>query len=140
MTKRTRKSAKTRVVVPSEDYETKCFVNWLQRQKDTGLIQQYSHLPLEARSRAQRIKNHALGTRPGVPDFLIVLPGPRFLFVEMKRVRGGRVSAEQKRWLEAIGEYGKVCRGAQEAISFVECFMLRAEQPARTASSEGQNG
>ena len=43
------------------------------------------------------IKLHPVGLR-GVPDRLIVLPGPRVVFVELKRPKGGVISALQHWW------------------------------------------
>ena len=61
------------------------------------------------------------GLRPGVPD--IDLPVKRFpysgLRIEMKRVKGGVVSAEQKKVHRLLAEQGylvKVCKGHIEAI------------------------
>jgi hypothetical protein len=38
-----------------------------------------------------------IGTR-GFFDRLVILPGPRVIFVELKRPKGGRVSPHQKQW------------------------------------------
>ena len=46
--------------------------------------------------------------------------------IEMKRVRGGSVSPEQKAWgkiYELAGIRCKVCRGADEAIKFIDDIM-----------------
>jgi hypothetical protein len=43
------------------------------------------------------IKLSPTGLR-GVPDRLIVLPGPRVIFVELKRPKGGVISALQHWW------------------------------------------
>ena len=59
-------------------------------------------------------KMKAEGVRPGVPDLLV----PRwFLWIEMKRQRGGRLSADQKDWiayLESIGQTVIVGEGATD--------------------------
>ena len=42
----------------------------------------------------------------GVPDRIIILPGARVIFCEVKRPKGGRLSALQvkwKEWLTALG-------------------------------------
>ncbi len=47
----------------------------------------------------------------------------RLVFIEMKRKKGGVVSPEQKQWLNVLNLAGiesVVCRGADEAIRFVE--------------------
>jgi len=43
------------------------------------------------------VKLSPMGLR-GVPDRLIVLPGPRVVFVELKRPKGGVISALQHWW------------------------------------------
>lgn len=58
---------------------------------------------LRERVKAQHgicVKTRAIGRR-GFFDRLIVLPGPRIVFAEIKRPRGGRVSAHQ-RWYHAV--------------------------------------
>ena len=42
----------------------------------------------------------------GVPDRIVLLPGGRALFIELKRPKGGQLSARQKWWglkLQALG-------------------------------------
>lgn len=51
------------------------------------------------------IKLSPTGLR-GVPDRLIVLPGPRVIFVELKRPKGGVVSALQHWWRERLVALG----------------------------------
>lgn len=51
------------------------------------------------------IKLSPVGLR-GVPDRLIVLPGPRVVFVELKRPKGGVVSALQHWWRERLLRLG----------------------------------
>jgi len=38
--------------------------------------------------------------RRGFFDRLIILPGPRIIFAEVKRPRGGRVSAHQRQYID----------------------------------------
>lgn len=68
------------------------------------------------------------GVRPGVPD--IVLPvargGHHGLYVELKRVRGGRLSEEQRSWiarLNAEGYYAVCCEGAEVAIEVIVWYL-----------------
>jgi hypothetical protein len=42
----------------------------------------------------------------GVPDRIILLPGGRVHFVEMKRPKGGRLSAMQKWWAKTLTGMG----------------------------------
>lgn len=42
----------------------------------------------------------------GIPDRMILLPGGRLFFVEMKREKGGRISKGQDRFREILSELG----------------------------------
>lgn len=104
---------------PSEDYEGACFALWLDQQ---GYL--FSHLAQNTftRSYATKAKLKRAGVKPGVPDYCVLLHGPRTVFIEMKRVKGGVVSKEQKEWIKALNERGTpaaVCRGFEEAKAFI---------------------
>jgi len=51
------------------------------------------------------IKLSPVGLR-GVPDRLMVLPGPRVVFVELKRPKGGVISALQHWWRSRLTALG----------------------------------
>lgn len=60
------------------------------------------------------------GVKPGVPD--ICWPVPRYpfhgLYLEMKRVKGGKVSDAQKPWVQRLREQGykvEICKGFEAA-------------------------
>ena len=68
------------------------------------------------------------GVRAGVPD--ICLPVPRggygALYIELKRLKGGRVSEEQRAWIDALnraGNYAVVCKGFDEAKTQIENYL-----------------
>lgn len=68
------------------------------------------------------------GVKAGVPDlFLPVAVGNRHgLFIEMKRVDGGKVSREQTAWGERLTEQGHawiVCRGWEEAAAMLKRYL-----------------
>lgn len=42
----------------------------------------------------------------GVPDRLVLLPGGRVIFVELKRPQGGVISGRQKWWAEKLNKLG----------------------------------
>ena len=42
----------------------------------------------------------------GVPDRIVLLPGGRVIFVELKRPQGGKMSAMQKWWANKLNSLG----------------------------------
>lgn len=66
------------------------------------------------------------GVRPGVPDLFLATPacGYHGLFIEMKKIKGGRVSEYQKTMIERLKMNGylvQVCEGwldAKEVIMY----------------------
>lgn len=74
------------------------------------------------------------GVSPGFPDFIIVLPRTGLLCIELKRKEGGKVSAAQTEWIDALndcpGVESHVCYGADESIKLIESFYPL--QPTRT--------
>lgn len=106
--------------VPTEAEEAKLLVAYLRLK---GYA--FHHSPnetgssFEARRRAIRVKRE--GTSPGFPDYLIIV-NKRLIAIEMKRQKGGVVSKAQKDWLGLLNEakvQAQVCRGADEAIAFI---------------------
>ena len=75
---------------------------------------------------ARKLK--AEGVRRGVPDLCLCLPrgGYHGLFIELKRQKGGQVSAEQKAWISALrgqGYRAEVCKGATEAWDVIREYV-----------------
>lgn len=73
-------------------------------------------------------KLKAEGVRAGVPDLFLAVPRGRYhgLFVEMKKTKGGRIQANQKKMLEILGVYGYhsvVCHGFFEARKEIENYI-----------------
>jgi hypothetical protein len=79
---------------------------------------------------AQAKKQKAAGMKSGIPD--IFFPVPRYpyhgLYIEMKRVKGGVLSDEQKLMIPRLSEQGylvAVCRGFEDAkVVFLKYFAL----------------
>ena len=118
--------------IPSEDEECITFVQWLNL-KDIP----HAHIANESRSnnrnaiiRGAKLKR--MGQSRGVWDYEIFLPikNPggaieryQLVKIEMKRVKNGKVLAEQKEWgkiYEMAGIPCKVCYGAGDAIDYLE--------------------
>ena len=45
----------------------------------------------------------------GVPDRILLLPGGRVFFAELKRPKGGRLSGRQKWWNRTLAALGFTC-------------------------------
>ena len=70
----------------------------------------------------------ATGATAGVPDLFLPVPTSQYhgLFIEMKRTKGGKVSPEQKEWLEYLNSAGYravVCKGFLEAKAVIESYL-----------------
>lgn len=73
------------------------------------------------------------GVRAGVPDYCLPVPRGGFhgLYVELKRLSGGRTSPEQREWLamlQAQGYRAVVCRGWEQAWAVIRDYL--AADPA----------
>lgn len=77
----------------------------------------------------------ALGVRPGVADLVFVLPEGRVGFIELKAPDGGRQSADQAEFEEAVRALGApylICRSLAE----VEGALMAWGVPLRGRSCE----
>jgi len=112
-----RKKAHTLISVEkishSEHSEQVGFVNWFREKYPKVLIFAIPNGEKRAISVATRLK--AEGVTRGIPDLYI--PSCN-LWVEMKRVKGGRISPDQKKiisYLESVGHTVIVGKGATDA-------------------------
>lgn len=83
----------------------------------------YFHVPNETYTKSWNVKrkNRAMGVKKGVPDIFMLVKG-RLASVEMKRLKGGVTSPEQKAWIQMLNDSGipsRVCKGCDAAIAFV---------------------
>lgn len=124
------------LTLASEDEECFVFTEWLQYQQNLKNIFKFSHIPNEtpAVKRVNGVwkKNYKtlarlkrLGVNKGIPDYIIIVSTGTVVMVEMKRVKGSTTSNEQKEWIKYFNLCGdsvhaKICKGADEAIKFVE--------------------
>lgn len=121
--------------VPLEDDECIRFANWLRVNNIP-----HAHIANESRSgsRSAMIRGAKLkrmGQSRGVWDYEIFVPvygvgktvdDYQLLKIEMKRKKGGTLSPEQIEWGQIYKTAGiphKVCKGAEEAIEFVQSFL-----------------
>lgn len=118
---------------PLESAEQIALVEWLELQ---GL--KFTAIPNSTFTRSWSVKrrNYREGLRPGLADLFIIVPRHKSadgegyaLYIEMKRQRGGVLSADQKAWQEAINGLGianiqsYVCKGAESAIATVSHYL-----------------
>jgi hypothetical protein len=106
--------------IPSEDREQMLLVQWFRRTYPGVRI--FAIPNGGHRHPAVAAKLKATGASAGVPDLFI--PAWK-LWIEMKRVKGGTVSAEQKDWIKYLEEVGycvKVCKGAEAAKGQIQAF------------------
>lgn len=73
-------------------------------------------------------KLRAEGVRPGFPDLVLPVARGGFfgLFVELKRLRGGSVSPEQRQWHEQLESHGycvRVCKGGDAAWDILRWYL-----------------
>jgi VRR-NUC domain len=104
----------------TEHREQVLLVNWCKRHKDSRLHLIFA-IPNGTTTSKQYGQKAALeGVKAGVPDLFLPVPnnGYHGLFIEMKRLDGGTLSAVQKQWLKNLKEQGykaEVCHGCEAA-------------------------
>lgn len=119
--------------VPLERDEQIRFVTWLEdRDIRVTAIPNSTYTT----SHNQKALNRATGLRPGFPDLVVLIkPSQSYdgrgylLLPEMKRVKGGKVSPDQRAWIAALNGLGcnqiesVVAHGAEEAIEYVSGYL-----------------
>jgi len=113
--------------VPTEHQEQVGLVNWFRSHYPHLLIFAIPNGEKRAISVAKRLK--AEGVVSGVPDLAICLPNGQILWVEMKRIKGSRLSQEQKevhKLLENLGHSVIVGYGAKDASEKIIIFLHKA--------------
>ena len=115
--------------------EHKALIEWIEyRKKTTPDLDMYFH-PANGGERTARAGAllKPLGVRPGVPDLFLMVPrgGYHGLAIELKRKGGGRVSPEQKDWIERLNAQGyraTVCFGWNDARQTIEAYLGQGKQ------------
>jgi len=118
--------------IPTEHEEQREVVRWFRRTLSPVRIFSIPNGGARGIAAAARLK--AEGVSPGVPDLYIPAWG---LWIEMKRSKGGVLSAEQKDWiayLESVGHCVLVCHGAEEAKARIATFL--DEHPCHKPTSK----
>ena len=115
-----------------EDSEQIALMKWaafsLGKYPELGLLFHIPNGGLRGKAEAARFKQ--MGVKSGVPDLFLPISksGAHGLFIEMK-VPGGRVSPEQKKWINELKKQGYaavVCFGWDEAREVLEKYLRGA--------------
>jgi hypothetical protein len=111
--------------IPTEHEEQRLLVWWFRRKWPDVRIFAIPNGGARSIITAGRLK--AEGVSPGVPDLFI--PAWK-LWIEMKRAKGGSLSAEQKdfiKYLESVGFSCIVGKGNQDAQDKITAFFTKNE-------------
>lgn len=81
-----------------------------------------------SRSKAEAGRFRAEGVKSGVPDICLPVARGEYhgLYIELKRVKGGRVSPAQQRWIAALRDQGYcacVCKGWDDAAHVIKAYL-----------------
>ena len=121
--------------VPSESQEQQRLFQWVRLAEGAHPeLRLLYHIPNEGkRSRAGGRRMVAEGLRRGVPDLCLPVArgGKHGLYIELKRVKRGRVSEEQAEWLHRLCEEGyaaQVCNGWEEAARVLETYLREGKK------------
>jgi len=119
-----------------DDHQTALF-RWARLQsKVMPELDLLLHVPNGGKRNAReaaRLK--AQGTKAGVPDLCLPVPrgGKHGLWIELKAPENGRVSVDQKRWIEALNKQGYVacvCVGWLQARNVIIEYLNPPESAA----------
>lgn len=120
----------TRISTPMEHDEQTALIDWtILRSGMYPELKLFYHIPNEGkRTHAAAIRLKQEGMKRGVPDNCLPVPrgGYHGLYIELKRVSGGRATQEQKQWIEDLSEQGylaMICKGWQEAADVIERYL-----------------
>jgi len=107
--------------IPTEHEEQREVVRWFRQKYHPMRIFAIPNGGFRSKATAARLK--AEGVSRGVPDLYVP---EKSLWIEMKRIEGGRLSPDQRNWIQYLTEIGNVvlvCRGADDAKEQIDNFM-----------------
>lgn len=118
-------------LIPSEHQEQIDLIKWCDSHSDPRIHLIYSHLNGLRTNIGAAIKAKAAGARRGIPDLFLPVPINEFhgLYIELKRVKGGSLSKEQKEWMLLLTNQGYKsvrCNGSEAAkVAIEDYFVIR---------------
>jgi len=119
-----------KITCPSEHEEQKALFYWasvmLHRYPELKLLHAIPNGGLRNKVVAAKLK--AEGVKPGVPDVCLPIPRGGFhgLYIEMKIIKGYKISDDQDWWAVKLRDQGykaRLCRGCKEAIEVIEKYL-----------------
>lgn len=121
-------------VIRSEHLEQRDFFDFLRKLEfgnpDIRFVYAIPNGGLRNIRVAKSLKDE--GVKPGVPDICWPCPMGEFhgLYIEMKRTKLGKVSADQRVWIDWLKEKGcyvEVCKGFEEAKNVFLTYIKMGE-------------
>ena len=117
--------------IPTETQEQTWVIQWSMQPSVRTKFQDLKylfHIPNERSDKVQAAILKRMGVKKGVPDLCLPVPKGKHhgLWIEMKRIKDGVVSDDQRWWkenLESMGYIVAVCRGWQQAVNIL-CWYL----------------
>ena len=114
---------------------TRAAVGDLTESQEQQLLFEWAELALMyhipnggSRSKSEAGRFRAEGVKAGVPDICLPVArgGYHGLYIELKRVKGGRVSTAQQGWIAALRDQGYcacVCKGWDAAAGVIKKYL-----------------
>lgn len=102
------------------------------------------HVPNEGmRSRATGGRMQSEGMKRGVPDICLPVArgGHHGLYIELKRIAGGRLSTDQAGWLEALAREGYcaiLCKGWEDAAQMIMDYLKSGTKEGGAGRNAGR--
>jgi len=128
---------------PTEATEQTRLIQWARMQsgryKELALLY---HIPNGgSRHRAEAARLKAQGVQAGVPDLCLPVArgGCHGLYIELKRIQGGKISPEQTAWMEALKAQGymvAVCQGWEMASEIIMRYLREKENASKDEQQE----
>ena len=123
-------SAEKQLPMANEEAEQIALMRWAAYQEKLyPALKKLHHIPNGgSRGKAEAGRFKLMGVKPGVPDLFLpeARGGYHGLYIEMKRVHNGVVSAAQKGWIRTLRESGyrvEVCRGWVAASEVLKDYL-----------------
>lgn len=116
--------------IPTESEEQQALFRWAAYEACVmPELKLLYHVPNEGqRTRANGGRMKAEGLKAGVPDICLPVARGGFhgLYIELKRIKGGKLSEAQADWLERLageGHYCTVCKGWDAAKQTITAYL-----------------